>query len=56
MRYVDVLVWCLIKLGVIGMTKTLAKELGKSQIRCNVILPGFIKVLSLEFHNVIILI
>ena len=31
------------KAGVIGFTKTAAKELGKFCIRVNVILPGFIK-------------
>jgi 3-oxoacyl-[acyl-carrier protein] reductase len=30
------------KAGVIAMTKTLAKELGKDQIRVNAIAPGFI--------------
>ena len=31
------------KAGLIGMTKTLAKELGKRKITCNVIAPGFIQ-------------
>ena len=31
------------KAGVIGFTKTAAKELGKFGIRVNVILPGFIQ-------------
>ena len=31
------------KAGVEGMTKTIAKELGRYKIRCNAILPGFIK-------------
>ena len=31
------------KAGVVGFTKTAAKELGKFGIRVNVILPGFIK-------------
>ena len=31
------------KAGVIGFSKTAAKELGKFGIRVNVILPGFIK-------------
>ena len=31
------------KAGVIGMSKTTAKELGKRNIRCNVIAPGFIE-------------
>ena len=31
------------KAGVIGLTKALAKELGKRKITCNVVAPGFIK-------------
>ncbi|XP_022094727.1 estradiol 17-beta-dehydrogenase 8-like [Acanthaster planci] len=31
------------KAGVVGFTKTTARELGRYGIRCNVILPGFIK-------------
>ena len=31
------------KAGVIGITKTTAKELGKRNIRCNAIAPGFIE-------------
>lgn len=31
------------KAGVIGLTKTLAKEFGKRKITCNVVAPGFIK-------------
>ncbi|XP_071499198.1 estradiol 17-beta-dehydrogenase 8-like [Diadema antillarum] len=31
------------KAGVIGMTKTMAKELSRFNIRCNAILPGFIE-------------
>ena len=31
------------KAGVIGMTKTTARELGKRNIRCNAIAPGFIE-------------
>ena len=30
------------KAGLIGMTKTLAKELAKRKITCNVVAPGFI--------------
>lgn len=31
------------KAGVVGLTKTLAKELSRFNIRCNTVLPGFIK-------------
>ncbi|MGD2108822.1 MAG: 3-oxoacyl-[acyl-carrier-protein] reductase [Phycisphaerae bacterium] len=31
------------KAGLIGMTKSLAKELGKRKITCNVVAPGFIE-------------
>lgn len=31
------------KAGLIGLTKTLAKELGKRKITCNVVAPGFIE-------------
>ncbi len=31
------------KAGLIGMTKSLAKELGKRKITCNVVAPGFIQ-------------
>lgn len=31
------------KAGVEGLTRTIARELGKHNIRCNAILPGFIK-------------
>lgn len=30
------------KSGIIGLTKTMAKELGKYQINCNVVAPGYI--------------
>jgi len=30
------------KAGIIGMTKSLAKELGKRKITCNVVAPGFV--------------
>ncbi len=30
------------KAGLIGLTKTVAKELGKRKITCNVVAPGFI--------------
>lgn len=35
--------YCASKAGVELLTKTAAKEFGKFGIRCNVILPGFIK-------------
>lgn len=31
------------KAGLIGLTKTLAKELGKRKITCNVVAPGFVE-------------
>lgn len=40
------------KAGVIGLTKTLAKELGKYNISVNAVCPGFI-VTDLNRHNVI---
>lgn len=37
------------KAGVEGLTKTIAKELGKFNIRCNAILPGFIATPMTDF-------
>jgi len=31
------------KAGVMGLTKTVAKEMARSNVRCNTVLPGFIK-------------
>ena len=34
--------YCTAKAGVVGLTKTMAKELGKYEINCNVVAPGYI--------------
>ena len=37
------MVYSAAKAGLVGLTKSLAKELGKRQIRCNAVCPGFIE-------------
>lgn len=34
--------YCAAKAGVVGLSKTIAKELGESGVRCNVVEPGYI--------------
>ena len=32
-----------LKAGIVGLTKSIAKELGRKNVTCNIIAPGFIE-------------